>query len=270
MTEEEFLATGVLNCSRTDLVTGKRVPTPDEAAKIEALKRRRASGAPLQYLIGFTEFMGLRLNVSPATLIPRPETEFLVEKIINYLKPSPASVRILDLGTGSGCIAISLANFLSSAELVAIDISEEALALAAANALVHRVDEKIEFFRASFQNFLYDNSRGQFDVIVANPPYIPTRNLAALPMDVQKEPRIALDGGEDGLTPIRTIIGGAFHRLPSGGLLAMEIGETQRCAIAKIFNRYTGYRDIVFEQDLTGRDRYVFAACPGRQAREKN
>lgn len=258
MTEDELILTAVLNCSRTELLTRRRTLTPNELERIGSMKTRRARGEPLQYVIGFTEFLGSRLRVNEDVLIPRPETELLVEKVLDRLKPWGRPLKVLDLCAGSGNIAIVLARHLPQISVTAVDISAEALNVAASNARENGVDKKIRFFCFPADKFLYDINEESFDLIVSNPPYVPTRQMADLPEDVKREPAIALDGGEDGLDFYRLILKQAGGRLVSGGLLALEIGEDQQASLTGILDVFPVYQNIEFETDLAGKTRYLF------------
>lgn len=206
--------------------------------------KRRAKRMPAQYILGRQEFMSLDFCVNPAVLIPRPETEFLVEAAILHLGDRKAS--ILDVGTGSGCIAISVAYYRRQCRAVAADISAEALKVAALNADKAGVSDRVELVNSD----LFKNLKGRtFDVILSNPPYIPTGDIAKLEPEVRlNEPYEALDGGTDGLDTIRDIIRGAPAFLNKNGLLAIEIGKGQSGAVQKMMEEF--FRDIEVIEDL--------------------
>ena len=191
MTEVEQMLTAVLHCSRTELYVCPPALSLEQQALLDEMQARRAGGEPLQYILGFCEFMGLRLKVDARVLIPRPETELLVERAVDILRRRSGPQRILDIGTGSGNIAIALARFLDDAHVSAIDVSEAALHLARENAQVHGVSSKIDFFQMDFfQMNSSDPFTQKFDAIIANPPYIRSGQIPLLPKDVQQEPRI--------------------------------------------------------------------------------
>lgn len=209
----------------------------------------RAKHIPLQYLTGEQEFMGLTFQVSPAVLIPRQDTECLVEEVLRVC----AGKRVLDLCTGSGCIAISVAKLGAPAYVQATDLSEGALAVAKENALELHAD--VEFYRGN----LYEAVRGRFDIIVSNPPYIASAEIESLMPEVRvHEPRMALDGKEDGLSFYRRIITGAGEYLVPGGRIFFEIGFDQAMAVSELLHE-NGFQDIHVKKDYAGLDRVVFA-----------
>ncbi len=238
MNETELLFTEVLGCTRTELYLGKnRLLSREICLQISRVLKRRLSGEPLEYILGYTEFMGLVFAVNPDVLIPRPDTEVLVETVLNYIINSPVyqfqKPRILELGTGSGCIAVSLAKRLSEADITATDISQAALDIAEANARKNAVEGSISFFYSD----LFGSPRialDKYDFIISNPPYIKKNIIPALAFEVQHEPRLALDGGEDGLDFYRRIFREAPKHLSPDGFLIMEIGFDQKEELEKI------------------------------------
>ena len=224
--ETEWILRDVLQLSRLEIYLQHERPLlPAELQQIKTLLLQRASGVPLQYVLGQAEFMGLTLQVGPEVLIPRPETEVLVETIIARLKSSPDTEwRILDIGTGSGCIAIALARQLPQARLNAIDISPAALDIAKANARLLQVADQIEFQELDILSHLPDCST-PYDVVVSNPPYVAGKMFAQLPDNVKNhEPHIALQPPGDELAFYRRLAAIAPSLLKPGGLLAVEIG----------------------------------------------
>ncbi|MDO8545141.1 MAG: peptide chain release factor N(5)-glutamine methyltransferase [Opitutaceae bacterium] len=225
-----------------------------ELEKIRPLVRRRAQHEPVQYIVGETEFCGLKLKVDRRALIPRPETEQLVEHVVAACSVPPA--RILDLGTGTGAIALALARAFPSAMVTASDVSEDALVLARENAAATGLAERVTFVCS---NWFAAVPAGPFEVVVSNPPYLSAGETAAAPAEVRAfEPATALTAGEDGLTALRHIIGESPRFLAAGGMLALETGiahheELIRSATAAGFSRAESLRD------LTGRDRFVIA-----------
>ena len=236
----------------------------DEAtlAKLRELVKRRAGGEPLQYITGETEFCGLKFMVDKRVLIPRPETELLVEVVLERLKgraPAPPTQHptVLDVGTGSGCIAITLAKKLPDAEISAWDISPEALEVARGNAALHQVEKKVRFFESDLLEKL--SSSFVAEAIVSNPPYIADGELAKLPKEVRGfEPVRALAAGEDGLKVIRRLVMNARRALSPSGFVALEIGAGQRDAVEGIFGQQ-GYRVAEVVKDLQGHERVVVA-----------
>ncbi|HEY1372637.1 MAG TPA: peptide chain release factor N(5)-glutamine methyltransferase [Candidatus Binatia bacterium] len=232
---------------------------PDAAlARFRALVARRAGGEPVSYITGRREFWSLDFIVTPAVLTPRPETELLVEIALKLIV-SKAAPRILDLGTGSGAIAVALAKEIPGAEIVATDIFREALAIARANARRHGVDNRIRFFAGDLLAPVAAMTGG-FDLIVSNPPYIRRADIAALPRDVRDyEPRIALDGGADGRDFYRRIAREAPDYLSAGGFAAVEIGAGMSADVARLFAD-AGFADVRIEKDLAGLERVVSAS----------
>ncbi|HEY5705714.1 MAG TPA: peptide chain release factor N(5)-glutamine methyltransferase [Terrimicrobiaceae bacterium] len=255
----EHLLAHVLGKKRLDLYLEFDRPLSDaERSALRELVRDRGTGKPLQHLLGTTAFFG-RLFVSDSrALVPRPETEQLVELVLEDPRcHRGAGMAILDIGTGSGVIAITLALQRPLAAIAATDISSAALSLARENAARHSLNGKIAFHEAD----LFPHDEGRFDWIVANLPYIATAELAILQREVLHDPLVALDGGPDGLRLIRRLIEVASPRLAPGGILAMEIGHDQAAEVAgKLASQ--GYCDISLHQDYQGRERFVKASCP--------
>jgi release factor glutamine methyltransferase len=218
--------------------------------------RRREKGEPVARIFGEAEFYGLRLKLGPATLIPRPETETLVELVLAEARNRfPPNVSICDLGTGSGAIAIALLTELPEAHATATDISEEALSIAMLNAERHGVRSRMMFRRAAFGEAL----EGPFDIVVSNPPYIRSDVIATLAREVRDhDPRAALDGGPDGLAAYRAILAHAPELLHDGGILALEIGYDQSESVAALC-REAGFGQVAAYPDLAGRERVVMA-----------
>lgn len=268
MTENDQMLTSVLDCRRIDLWVDPKALTGEQEHLLRQMRLRREAGEPLQYIIGHCEFMGIKLFVDARALIPRPETEILVDTAVTKIKAARALsinktgqvFRILDLGTGSGNIAVVLAKHVDDCRVVSVDISPDALTLARRNAQWNGVEARIEFVCADMKDFLMDAmTTDHFDLIISNPPYIATHQIAALPADVRREPRIALDGGADGLDFYRWIIAGACHRLTDLGILMMEIGDGQAGGLKEIFEGSPCYKNIFFEDDYTQTKRVVMA-----------
>tara|TARA_B100001750_G_C15429295_1_gene557288 strand:- start:175 stop:918 length:744 start_codon:yes stop_codon:yes gene_type:complete len=215
----------------------------------KVLLERRRSGEPLQYIEEEMSFYDIYIDVNQHVLIPRPETEFFVETVIDKVK-NPK--KIIDVGTGSGCIGLSLAKHFNNAEVHLTDISSEALNVAEENSNKNEIDVRI--YKS---NLLKEVSDNDFDLIVANLPYIPSNELQDLPIEVLNyEPILALDGGKDGLDLIAKLVKEANNKLTSNGLLALEIDSRLGNKLKKIAKDYT---KVEIVNDLTGRDRYVFA-----------
>jgi release factor glutamine methyltransferase len=224
--DAEVLLAKVLSWERVQLYTHFEDPVGDEPrSAFRNLVRRRAEGTPVAYLVGRKEFYSLGLTVSPAVLIPRPDSEFVVVEFLAVTKGIDA-IRCVDVGTGSGCLALACAQHHKSARFVAIDISPEALAVAEANARTHGLTDRIDFRQGNLLDAVAEDE--PFDVILANPPYIPTAEIARLEPGVRDhEPHCALDGGPDGLRVVAPLVARAVERLKLGGHLILEIGTNQ-------------------------------------------
>ncbi len=217
---------------------------------------RRLDMEPVQYITGEQEFYGLRLKVTSAVLIPRPETELLVERVLAAL-PRERSLRVLDVGTGSGAIAIALAKHLPDAMMTAVDISRTALWVATSNAEAHGVASRIRFTESDLLGALAGE---RFDVVVSNPPYVPLVERESLHPEVREhEPALALFAGEVGMDVYQRLIPEAWSGLQPGGLLALEIGFGQGDRIAALLEKW---RDVSFYEDLQGIPRVVLARRP--------
>jgi release factor glutamine methyltransferase len=227
--------------------------------ELEEQLARRLAGEPVQYITGRAAFRSLDLAVDRRVLVPRPETEWLVEAVLEYLvarAPSARPPRVLDLGTGSGCIALSIAHEYPRADVVATDASEDALQVARANA--EALGLRVTFLRGEWLEALATDER--FDVIVANPPYISPREADALPRDVHDfEPHAALFAGDDGLSDLREIVDQAPRHLRAGGLLALELDETRAAEVAAWFDGARDWRGAELRPDLAGRPRMLLA-----------
>jgi release factor glutamine methyltransferase len=227
-----------------------------EAGKIRSLVIRRGQREPLQHLIGSVEFFGLKLKVDRRALIPRPETEFLVEMIVGRRADSPPK-SVLDLGTGTGAIALALAGKWPEATVTAIDSREEALELARENAVSTGLDSRVSFLKSDWFGSIAADAR--FELAIANPPYLSKAELASSAVEVRDhEPAGALVSGEDGIGDIRAILRAAPAHLAPGGLLALETGMDQHALIRRIAEEY-GWSGTESIRDLSGRDRYVLA-----------
>lgn len=248
----ELLLSHVLSLPRVKLYMDLDRPlSKDELATYRGLIQRRLAGEPTQYLMGTREFYGRKFAVDARVLIPRGETELLVEAVLHDVKKD-AATRVLDLCTGSGCVAISIAAERPQASVWATDLMAPALEVAKANAIALGVDGRVTFFQGDL--FAPVPEGATFDVIVSNPPYVKSGDIAGLQKEVQQEPRTALDGGADGLQIIDRLITAALKRLKPGGLLALEIGEDQGEAVKDTLTR-AGYRDVRIEKDLARHDR---------------
>jgi len=229
------------------------VPTGFDES-FDAFVERRAAHEPYAYIVGREEFWGLQFEVTPDVLIPRPETEFIVEAALQQL-PADRAASIADVGTGSGCLAVTIARERPSASIVATDISDAALAVARRNAERHRTIERIRFVHGD----LLDGVDGPFDLIASNPPYVPERDRAGLQPEVHREPDAALYAGADGLDVIRRLLPQAAARLRSGGVLLFEFGFGQADAVAGLISSTAGLTMIELRRDLQGIPRIAIA-----------
>ncbi|RXZ33883.1 peptide chain release factor N(5)-glutamine methyltransferase [Oxalobacteraceae bacterium CAVE-383] len=252
--ETRILLSHVTGLSRMQLIThDEQVLTPAQSETLQQLIRRRQQGEPIAYLTGQREFYGLMLRVTPDVLIPRPETELLVELALARL---PAGGRVLDMGTGSGAIAVAIAHERPDAEVTALDVSPAALAVAAENA--GRRMSPIRFIESDWYRALGEqpaqNEPQSFDVIVANPPYIVAGDTHLAQGDLRFEPVNALTDHGDGLSALRTIIAGAPAHLRAGGWLLMEHGYDQAAAVRELLE-LQGFREVRSWRDLAGIER---------------
>jgi release factor glutamine methyltransferase len=231
----------------------------DQADRYVALVERRKKGEPIQHITGEQEFYGLPFRVTPDVLIPRPETEHLVEKALE-LASAKAALRIVDVGTGSGAIAVALAHHLPAAQITALDISPPALGIARENTQRNTVADRVRFLHS---DLLAAVAQERFDMVVSNPPYVPTADRDSLSVEVRDhEPALALFAGDDGLDIYRRLIPDALALLEAGGYLLMEIGHDQSEHIVALLKQ-AGFSQIEFVPDLQGIPR---VACGQRTA----
>ena len=216
--------------------------------------KKISTGIPIQYITNNQEFMNLNFYVDENVLIPQPDTETLVEEVINEYKEKKCE--ILDLCTGSGAIAISFAKYINESNIVASDISMKALQIAKLNAEKNWVRKKIEFIESDMFNKIY---KDDFDIIVSNPPYIKTKVIEKLDRQVKNEPYIALDGGADGLKFYKIIIENAYKYIKNEGKVFLEIGYDQKNELINLFKENNHYENIYSKKDLGGNDRIIVA-----------
>ncbi len=257
MNEAELVLTHLLNCDRLSLYLNKDINlTRDKSTLLSSILKRRILGEPVQYILGKCEFMGLEFKVDNRALIPRPETEILVETAIEKLKQMGiVSPKILDLGTGSGCIAVAIAKNLSRSDVWASDISNAALQLAGDNARLNNV--KIKFIQSDlFEALKIKNDK--FDLIISNPPYVSTGEFHSLAKEIHFEPELALKAGKDGLDFYRRIISRAAAYLNNNGLLIFEVGINQAAFIKDMLEK-EGFDQLVLIKDYNNIERIVMA-----------
>ena len=256
--EEQLLLAHTLGLRRVGLVTRDRdVLTPGQSAEYGSLIRRRGSGEPHAFLTGEREFWSLPFSVDRAVLIPRPETEGIVEAALEYVSPGSS---VVDMGTGCGNIVVSLAAEIEGVECYAADVSLSALKTASINVARHHLEGRVRLVCSDLFG-AFNASRSSFDAIVANPPYIPTGEIAGLQREVRDfEPLSALDGGEDGLDVIRRLLVEAPAFLQSGGHLIMEIGAGQAPYVNKFIDGVKDIRILETRRDLGGLERIIVAA----------
>ena len=260
--DAKLLTGHALGLGALQLATRENELVDSEAAtRVAGLLQRRMTGESVARIIGEREFYGLAFTLNAATLEPRPETELLVDLALGAM---PEGGHLLDLGTGTGCIPIALLANQPDATAVAVDLSREALEAARGNAARHGVSDRIEFLHGSWFEPLSTSREGRgeerrFDLIVANPPYITSTVVETLAPEVKDfDPRLALDGGPDGLAPYRVIAAEAANWLKPGGWVLVEIGYDQGAAVSALFLE-AGFEDVVVHRDLNGLDRVVAA-----------
>jgi release factor glutamine methyltransferase len=255
----EVLLAHVLGATRVQLYIDLDRPlSRAELAGHRALIERRASGEPTHYLTGAKEFYGRSFRVDKRVLIPRPETELLVDKVLEAI-PKDAPCRVLDLGTGSGCIAVTIAAERPNAQVVATEVSRDACELARANAAVLKVRDRVRILDGDLFGPLERGTR--FDVAVSNPPYIPSAEISGLAPEVRNEPLLALDGGADGLSVTRQVAAQAAGWLEPGGLLALEVNERLGRAVLNLLEA-SGFLRASLEKDFSRLDRVAFGYRP--------
>ena len=255
----EHLLAHVLQCRRLDLYLRFNESLDEQQlAPLRGLLKRRGEGEPLQHLLGTVEFHGNDFVSDHRALIPRPETEYLVSLLTDKrFKQSPPA-QVLDVGTGTGCIGLSLAKAWSGSTVTMIDVSEDALELARLNASrLGLAGERVRFVRSD----LFEKIAGGYDLIVANLPYIPTAEIQSLSREVKRDPHTALDGGPDGLRIVQRMLDESATHLNDHGALALELHHDQAVTVCGILTSL-GYRNVESAPDLAGIERFVFAVRP--------
>ncbi len=290
MTETELMLTTIRNCRRVDLYVDPKPLDSFQEDRFEEFKKRRQNNEPLQYILGRCEFMDIPLQVDERVFIPRPETEILLEAVLekirssvslrgaffatkqSYLKKIASSrqrasglamtFNILDIGTGSGNISIALAKHIKECFVVAVDFSQGCLDLAALNAKMNAVTKKIQFIQSDLFSALKTKElREPFDIIVSNPPYISRDELDSLPPEVRFEPREALDGGVDGLDFYRRIFKECHAFLKPQGWLILELGSDQLKVLERLLDAFAYLKILEVKKDLCHRNRVLVIQC---------
>lgn len=267
-TEVRLLAEWAFGLNRLELVTKAKLPIdPAQIQVFDVAIARRLAGEPVHRIMGFRDFFGLRLELSEATLEPRPDTEVLVELALDLIKAAGReneALEILDLGTGTGAIALALLTVLRNAKATITDIARNALETAAKNARRLGLSARVTAVEGKW----FEPVKGRFEVIVSNPPYIPSAVVPTLDVEVREhDPLAALDGGADGLDPYRVIAGQAARHLEPAGLVAVEIGFDQADDVIAIFNG-CGFDLLELRKDLGGRDRALAFALQQKPDRK--
>lgn len=253
----KVLAEFILNMNKTQLIANDEKEISEEEktryylALIEIIQ-----GMPIQYITNNQEFMKLNFYVDKNVLIPQPDTEILVEEVIEIINKNNEEVKVLDICTGSGCIGTSIAKYTKKVAITMSDISSKALNIAKNNYTKNIEDtSKVEFIKSD----MFKNIKGKYDIIVSNPPYIESEEISKLDKQVQNEPHLALDGGEDGLEFYRKLAGKAHKFLNKNGYLCMEIGYNQKKQIMQLLKENKNYKEIYSKKDLSQNDRIIIA-----------
>lgn len=258
----EMLICFVLDMKRIELYMHfDKIVTPEKLTRLRQLVKRCAANEPVQYLIGSCEFYSMTVSLSPDCLIPRPETELLVERAIEFLRTRRGSQSVCDLCTGSGCVAAAIAENFAECNVIATDICDKALSVASENISAYNLSSRVELLCGDlFEPVISRLDTEPFDIITANPPYVSTAEMAQLEDNVRKyEPVIALHGGIKGLDIYHRIINGVDSHLKSGGALMMEIGYAQGNAIKEMLESSGIFCEIKIEKDFNNNDRIVTA-----------
>lgn len=261
--EAESLLRHFGKMSRLDFYTGQKSLPPKTRHRVQKALKERVQGTPLSYVLKKAHFFGHVFYVSKDTLIPRPETEVLVEETLKILETSyPEGVyapKILEVGTGSGCVALSLTIQRPDSRMTALDVSPKALFVTRKNMEFHGLRKKIRLVESDLFGFFGEKEKNFWDVIVSNPPYVPTREIPGLSKEVRTEPKLALDGGPDGLTVIRTILEKAPYFLKKNGWLLVEIGKGHSQVLAKRLLKGGVFKKFYFVKDSRSIERILVA-----------
>jgi release factor glutamine methyltransferase len=253
--EARLLCEWAIGCTKLDfMVRPNELVSDEQVTIIQNALQKRLAGMPVHRIMGYREFYGLKLYLSPQTLEPRPDTETLVDQVIDLIKKknqAESPLRILDLGTGTGAIALALLSKFPKAHVFAVDVSDQAIETARENAEENDLSARF----TALQSDWFENVTGQFDIIVSNPPYIRTEIIGELEIEVREhDPFVALDGGPDGLGPYRIIASNVARYLHSDGLVCLEVGYDQASDIKELFSLF-GFGMVELRKDLGNRDR---------------
>ncbi|HOW28660.1 MAG TPA: peptide chain release factor N(5)-glutamine methyltransferase [Elusimicrobiota bacterium] len=258
--EAEHILSAALKCRRLDLLLSpRRMVSETQHRSAQRLLESRLQRIPLAYVLGEWDFTGLTFKLNRFTLVPRPETELLYETVLRKYQNEPrisGTIHIADIGTGSGCLAISIAKTMPTAQVWAVDLSADAARMAMVNSRDHHVDSRVHVWCGDLVESI--SSTRPFDAVVANLPYIPTNVIPQLEPEVQQEPRRALDGGDDGLHLVRRLVGEVLPLLKSPGCLFLEIGYNQSSLVRELCLR-AGFSSIQTVPDHSGWDRIILA-----------
>ncbi|MFW6381123.1 MAG: peptide chain release factor N(5)-glutamine methyltransferase [Bacillota bacterium] len=264
--DAEVLLADLLGMDRIDLYVKFDYPLrQQELDRFRERVKRRAYREPVAYIIGQTEFMSLEFRVNNRVLLPRPETETLVERVLEICELQQwDQPNIVDVGTGSGVIMVSLGYYLKGAKIAGIDLDEGALEVARTNIENYELGGRLKLIRGDLLEPLIRMGKDNVDIVVSNPPYVAREDLDQLPPEVRREPLVALDGGQDGLELYRKLIPQSLEVLRPGGLLALEIGYNQLQAIQSLLEKGL-WKRVDPEQDYSGHDRFIFAFKAGEK-----
>lgn len=262
--ELEVILCHLLDCDRLNLyMHGESLLNDSIIEELDRIVSKRATRYPLQYILEESWFFGRKFFVSPSVMVPTPETEILCETAIKFLgQKNIVRPRILDLGTGSGIIGITLAAELDYCAIVAVDLSPHALNIADRNARRHGVGNRIEFRRSDFLSAINESKR--FDLILSNPPYISDNEYRTLPSEVLADPKLSLTSGTEGLDAVKTILRDAPNHLAPGGRIMFEIGYNQSQRVMELSAKDKRFDSIIVMQDLNDIDRVVILSCRNR------
>ena len=260
--DAEVLLADLLDMERIKLYVNFDYPlTKDELTEYRERVVRRAKREAVSYITGHKEFMSLDFEVEKGVLIPRPETELLVENILDYFEEEEIEApNIVEVGPGSGAIMISLGHYLPKAKILGIDISQKAVKLTRKNIKKHELEDRLKVNKGDLLQPLLKRDTQNVDLVVSNPPYISDEDMENLQPEVKKEPKLALAGGKDGLEVYKKLIPQAGSVLKKGGLLALEIGYDQGDRLKKFINESGEYKDVEIKEDYNGKDRMIFAS----------